>query len=107
MTALSMFRGQELQPVTVPVDALGTDVDALETLLERLQNSGQPIPKLFYDVPDFHNPTGITMPKARRLKLIALAEKYDFLILEEIPIGTYAFRARQYPQSNISIKTGV
>ena len=52
--------------------------------LERLKLNGERIPKMLFDVPDFHNPTGITMSYDRRKKLVQLAEKWNFIILDEI-----------------------
>jgi 2-aminoadipate transaminase len=52
----------------------------LETTLQQMRSEGRPLPKLLYDVPDFHNPTGITLSENRRRKLVDLAEEYDFFI---------------------------
>lgn len=64
----------------VGLQADGLDLDALETALKR-----HPGIKLLYTVPDFHNPTGITMSVAKRQQLVALANRYDFIILEDSP----------------------
>ncbi|WP_125765334.1 aminotransferase-like domain-containing protein [Levilactobacillus mulengensis] len=64
----------------VGLQADGLDLDALETTLKR-----HPGIKLLYTVPDFHNPTGITMSVAKRQQLVALANRYDFIILEDSP----------------------
>lgn len=42
-------------------------------------------PKLLYTVPNFQNPTGITMSTARRRAVLALAEQYGVLIAEDDP----------------------
>ncbi|NKC50360.1 PLP-dependent aminotransferase family protein [Ochrobactrum cytisi] len=57
--ALSAFAACEPQYETVPVDDDGLDTDALEALLLR-----QPNAKLLYTIPDYHNPTGVTMSRS-------------------------------------------
>lgn len=41
--------------------------------------------KFFYAIPDFQNPSGQTMTLEQRVELVALARKYDFLIVEDSP----------------------
>lgn len=65
--------------VPVEMDAHGVRLDALEEAV-RIHK-----PKLFYTVPTFQNPTGVTMTLERRKAVLALAEKYDFLIAEDDP----------------------
>lgn len=42
-------------------------------------------PRAFYLVPDHSNPRGTTMPLAERRELLALAERFDLLIIEDSP----------------------
>jgi len=49
------------------------------------------MPKLIFDVPDFHNPTGITMSQRRREGLVAVAERYGILIIEDDPYRRLRF----------------
>merc|ERR1719222_693950 len=55
------------------------DLVALEKLLKA---EGGKI-KLVYTVSVHHNPTGITMSNPKRVKLLALAKKYDFKIISD------------------------
>ncbi|MBO4466360.1 MAG: PLP-dependent aminotransferase family protein [Bacteroidales bacterium] len=41
--------------------------------------------KFFYAIPDFQNPSGQTLTLEQRTELVALARKYDFLIVEDSP----------------------
>lgn len=41
--------------------------------------------KFFYAIPDFQNPSGQTMTLEQRVELVALARKYDFLVVEDSP----------------------
>ena len=64
----------------VPLQADGLDLNRLEDTLKQ-----HPRIKLLYTVPDYHNPTGITMSVAKRKQLVDLANRYDFIILEDSP----------------------
>lgn len=63
----------------------GMDLDQLEALLEH-----QTI-KLVYTIPTFQNPTGITMSFEKRKRLLDLASRFDFYILEDNPYGKLRF----------------
>ena len=78
--ALQAWNSYQAEYVQVPVDAEGLQIDLLEVALR----SG---PKLLYVLPNFHNPTGVTLSLARRLKLVALADQYGVPIIEGDPYG--------------------
>lgn len=63
----------------IPVRDDGLDVDALAAALERER------PKFLYTVPTFQNPTGATMPRARREALVAVCRAHDLIIIEDDP----------------------
>jgi DNA-binding transcriptional MocR family regulator len=52
-----------------------------------LRDAATPRPTLLHVVPTFANPSGATMPPARRLKLLALAVEHRFAIVEDDPYG--------------------
>ncbi len=87
MEALEMFRNYTPHIVGFPVDAEGLNTQALEVEVA----AGRVRPKLLYTIASFQNPTGVTMSLARRKHLLALAEAYDFLILEDDAYGELAF----------------
>lgn len=66
-----------LKVLGVPLDANGMDTDALERLCAQ-----QP-PRLVYVTPDQNNPTAAILSQSRREHLAALAQRYDFWILED------------------------
>jgi 2-aminoadipate transaminase len=77
--AIMAFRGYEADVHGVPVDDEGLRTDLLaDQLAAGLR------PKILYTIPDFQNPTGLTMSAPRRSELIALARRYGFLILEDV-----------------------
>ncbi len=75
----------------------GLDVAELSALLDRLASEGRPAPKFIYNVPDFHNPTGITMPVERRQALIALAVRHGIYIIEDSPYRKVRFEGASVP----------
>jgi 2-aminoadipate transaminase len=54
-------------------------------------------PKFIYTIPTFHNPTGATMPLARRHKLVALAAQYGTIVVEDDAYGDLRFEGQQLP----------
>lgn len=73
---------------SVPMDAGGMNLDALEELLKNLELSGEIAKlKVIYTVDYFQNPTGLSLAADRRPKLLDLARKYSknhrILILED------------------------
>lgn len=97
MTALQIIRTHNANFLTVGQDDEGLDTDELEDSLKRLEANGERMPKLLFDIPDFHNPTGITMSLARRETLIGLAKKYGFIILEDDPYRRIRFEGDALP----------
>jgi DNA-binding transcriptional MocR family regulator len=91
---LRVLKVAGVKTITVGVDAQGLDVDELESLL---RDPAVPRPKLLYVVPTFANPSGATMPIARRLKLLALALEYRFVIVEDDPYGQLRFEGEPVP----------
>jgi 2-aminoadipate transaminase len=87
MDALRVFRSHEAEPVGVPVDDEGLQVDALAEILDRLPRR----PKFLYTVPTYQNPMGVTMSAARRQALVALARERDVVIVEDDPYGDLSF----------------
>ncbi|OJA25045.1 aminotransferase-like domain-containing protein [Burkholderia ubonensis] len=91
---LQALRLQQARVVTIPVDGDGLDVDRLGALLA----SGTIAqPKLLYTVPTFANPTGATLSRERRLKLLRLAVRHRFLIVEDDPYADLRFAGEALP----------
>lgn len=88
--ALSAFVSYGANIEGVRLDEHGMRSDLLEAKIIELQEKGVH-PKFIYTIPDFQNPTGITMPEWRRSEIIAVAEKYNILILEDAPYREVRF----------------
>ncbi|MCE2471246.1 MAG: PLP-dependent aminotransferase family protein [Anaerolineae bacterium] len=80
--ALHIFRDHHLDIRDIPIDAGGVIVEEMERALRSLAAAGR-APKFYYVVPNFQNPTGITMPEARRRAIIELSRRYGFAIVED------------------------
>ncbi len=96
-TALGIFKGYEAEFVTIEQDEEGMVTDQLEEKLKDLQRKGKAMPKLLFDVPDFHNPTSITMSSARRQRIVELAERYNFMVIEDDPYRRLRFEGKAVP----------
>ena len=88
--ALSAFSTYGAQMIGIRLDDKGMRADLLEKELEQMKVKGEK-PKFIYIIPDFQNPAGITMPESRRLEIIAIARKYDVLIVEDSPYRELRF----------------
>ena len=74
-------------------DADGMDTDHLEEVL-----AAHPDAKMIYTVPDFQNPTGVTLSLPRRQRLIELANAYGLLVVEDTPYRALRYEARRCPR---------
>jgi 2-aminoadipate transaminase len=86
------FRGYEADVRGVPVDADGMRVDVLAGML-----AGGLRPKILYTIPDYQNPTGLSLSAPRRQELVGLARRYGFLILEDVAYRELGFGAAPPP----------
>ncbi|GBH23526.1 aminotransferase-like domain-containing protein [Burkholderia vietnamiensis] len=91
---LAALRLQQAHVVTIPVDGHGLDV---ERLASQLEAGAIARPKLLYTVPTFANPTGATLSRGRRMKLLRPAVQYRFLIVEDDPYGDLRFAGEAVP----------
>ncbi|SCU85230.1 LADA_0D06370g1_1 [Lachancea dasiensis] len=83
----------------------GIDTEYLANLLDNWSESEHahlPKPRLLYTIPTGQNPTGMTLSLAKRKEIYALAEKHDFLIVEDDPYGylRFPFYDSQNPRFN-------
>ena len=84
--SLNTFRSYRAHLRGIPMQPDGMDMDALEQALKEEKNV-----KFIYTIPNFQNPTGITMSAEKRRRLYALAKQYGVLILEDNPYGDIRF----------------
>ena len=75
--ALPLFHLYQTQVVPISMDEDGLNINELEQAL-KIEH-----PSFIYTVPNFHNPTGVTMNQEKRESILALAEKHKIPILED------------------------
>ncbi len=93
---LGAINNYEGNRISVPVDKDGIIIDLLAEKLKELKKQGK-APKFLYLVPNFQNPTGVTMSLMRREKVLELALEYDFLIIEDNPYGELRYEGYPLP----------
>ena len=84
--ALNAFRSYGAKLVGVPMERDGMDIDALKKAIEQNKNV-----KLIYTIPNYQNPTGITMSEAKRCALRETAAQHGIIIIEDNPYGELSF----------------
>jgi 2-aminoadipate transaminase len=94
--AIQAFNSYGAKMVSVDLDQEGTQTTLLEAEIAKLANKGIK-PKFIYEIPDFQNPSGITMSLKRRQELIQIAEKYDLMIIEDSPYRQLRFEGQSEP----------
>ena len=85
MSVLRAVRSSGARVLGVPVDSDGIDVDALEALLARNDI------KALAMQPRLHNPTGQDLSPERRERLLTLARRHGFFIVEDGIYGDLRF----------------
>ncbi len=80
----------------IQLDDQGMRPDLLEKTIIALRKEGKTI-KFIYIIPDFQNPTGVTLPRERRLEIIRIAERHDLIIVEDSPYRDVRFAGTPEP----------
>ncbi len=88
--ALQAWNAYNPEYVTVPIDEYGMQTDVLEEALR----TG---PKFIYVLPNFQNPTGMTLTLERRKVLVELADRYGVPIIEDDPYGQLRYEGQHLP----------
>jgi 2-aminoadipate transaminase len=88
--ALQALNAYGAEYIPVPTDDEGM-------ITSELENSLRSSPKFIYVLPNFQNPTGVTLSFERRLQLIELSEKYGVPIIEDDPYGQLRFEGENLP----------
>jgi DNA-binding transcriptional MocR family regulator len=89
--AITLLRRVGAEVVGIALEEDGLNLGVLEDELKK----GAPI--LIYLISDFNNPTGITTSLEKRKRLVALAEKYDFWIVDDAPYRALRYLGQDVP----------
>ena len=90
--ALNTFRSYNTELVGVTVEPDGMSMVELEKVLDENPNA-----KLIYTIPNFQNPSGVTMSLEKRGKLYELALSHNCLIIEDNPYGDLRYYGEDVP----------
>lgn len=93
---LNAFSVYGAQLKGIPLDDNGMRPDELEKAIIELEQQKKKA-KFIYIIPDFQNPTGVTIPKERRLEIIRIAERHNLLIVEDSPYRDIRFNGEPQP----------
>lgn len=88
--AIQVFRRCLADMRGIRMDEEGMDIDALKKELDKLTKESKK-PRFIYVIPDFQNPSGITMSLERRKELVKIAAEREIPILEDSPYRELSF----------------
>ncbi|MEY2675557.1 MAG: hypothetical protein RL645_783 [Actinomycetota bacterium] len=88
--ALGIFRHYEAHVEHVYTDENGMSPEALQQSIDDMKRQGRKI-KFLYLVPNFANPSGVTLSAERRPQIIEICKREHILILEDNPYGLLYF----------------
>ena len=89
--SILVFRRHGADVTGIPLENDGPDIGALESALRKS------VPRFFYVIADFQNPSGATCTRAKREQIAELARRFDFLILEDAPYRLLRYRGGEEP----------
>ena len=90
--SLNTFRSYNAKLVGVEIESDGMSIEGLEKALKE-----NPSTRFIYTIPNFQNPSGITMSLEKRKAMYDLAKKYQVLILEDNPYGDLRYSGEAIP----------
>jgi DNA-binding transcriptional MocR family regulator len=89
--AIGTFRRRGAKTIGIPLEPDGIDVARLEAEVRRQ------VPAFLYLVPDFQNPAGATLSLAKRQAVVALAQRYGFWVIEDVPYRKLRYQGEDLP----------
>ena len=90
--ALNTFRSYNTELVGVTVEPDGMNMEELAKVLDSNKNA-----KMIYTIPNFQNPSGVTMSLEKRKKLYELAKAQGCMIIEDKPYGDLRYHGEDVP----------
>lgn len=90
--SLNTFRSYRAKLRGIPVEEDGIDIEKLRQALKTERNV-----KYLYTIPNFQNPSGITMSLRKRKQVYELCREHNVVILEDNPYGDLRFVGEDLP----------
>lgn len=89
---LNAFRSYNVHLCGVDMEPDGINLEQLEHAMKTEKNV-----RMLYTIPNFQNPSGITMSLEKRKAVYTLAKKYGVIIVEDNPYGEIRFEGETIP----------
>jgi len=89
--AIKTFRRRGARTVAIPLEEDGISIERLEAALER------EVPAFLYLVPDFQNPAGATLSLEKRRRIVELADRFGFWVIEDVPYRKLRYEGEDLP----------
>ena len=99
---LNAFRSYGANLVGVEVESDGINIEKLKKTIESTPNV-----KLIYTIPNFQNPSGVTMSVEKRKALYEIARDNGIFIIEDNPYGELTFDGVKLPTIKSMDEAGV
>ncbi len=80
---INMIETMDVHYVVYEHNLCSLDIDKFEEIIKNCK------PKFVYLMPRLHNPLGTNLSENHKLKIVKLAEKYDFYIIEDDYMGDF------------------
>ncbi len=93
--ALAVFKSRSARTISIDIESDGLDMIDLENKLRSFK------PKFIYTMPIFQNPTGYSYSMAKKQRLLELAKKHDFYIIEDDYLSDISFDG----EHNVTLKS--
>ena len=104
--AIQAFNNYGTRMIPIATDGAGMDPKALATTISKCRRNGKgKRMKMIYLIPDFQNPSGLTMSEERRIGVLEVAVRNNLLIVEERPIDICVSVERPSRRSTHSTRT--
>ena len=94
--AIVAFQMQRPEFAGVDIEDDGSDIAGFRSKIETLEREGRK-PKFIYVIPDFQNPSGITMSLEKRKALLDLSRDHDIPIVEDSPYRDFRYYGETIP----------
>ncbi len=94
--ALAAFELEDARYLALEIAEDGSDVAGMEKGIKELLDQGKQ-PKFIYVVPDFQNPSGITMSLEKRKGILELGKKFGLPVVEDSPYRDLRYKGENIP----------
>jgi 2-aminoadipate transaminase len=89
--AITAMKRIGAQVVGISLESDGVNIDSLKIHLKRS------VPKIFYIIADFQNPSGVSTCLEKRREILRLAHEYGFYLIEDSPYRLLRYRGTPIP----------